>query len=549
MLERVDAEVRAGAHAAGFLAYEAAPAFDPAMVVHPPIEGLPLASFTLFAVREQVEPLAGLPAADSVDGLTPLLPSTSRGRYESAIARILELIAAGDCYQVNHTLRLRGAFQGEALALYRMLCEAQRAAYCAYIDLGRYQLISASPELFFQRCGDEIRMRPMKGTSPRGRCSEEDETLADALVTSEKERAENLMIVDLLRNDLGRVSEYGSVSVPSLFEVERYPTVHQLTSTVTAKLRPDLGLHELFRALFPSGSVTGAPKLRTMEIIRDLEDSPRGVYTGAIGFVSPDETVFSVAIRTLVLDPVTGALELGVGSGVTSGSDTGAEYEESIGKGAFVTARQSAFEILEALRLEVPGGYPLLESHLERMRSSAKYFGFTFDADRFRSVLARVARDAASGTYKVRVVLSRSGKIDVTAEPILVSKRPLRLGVSDLTVDSNDPFVYHKTTHRPVLEAAMTRARSEYGDPIDDVILLNERGEVTESSTANVVIEVRGRFLTPPIRCGLLPGVQRAQLLSRGDIDEQILTPDDLRSADRIYLINSVRGWREAELC
>ncbi|MDR0786337.1 MAG: aminodeoxychorismate synthase component I [Gemmatimonadota bacterium] len=567
-LREVERAVARGRHAAGFVAYEAAPAFDPALAAAEPVAGLPLLSFRLFAKKTRSTPLSGLP----VDGagkyeLGPLTPSLSPDAYNERITRIAALIAAGDTYQVNLTFRLRGSFRGDPAAFYADLCRAQRSGYCALLPAGNFQLISASPELFFRWRNGVIETRPMKGTRPRGRWTEEDDALAAELLASPKDRAENLMIVDLLRNDLGRVAEFGSVKVPSLFRVERYPTVHQLTSTVTARPSPSVDLVDVFRALFPSGSVTGAPKFRASEIIRELEDSPRGAYTGAIGFISPDEAVFSVAIRTAMLEPETGRLEVGVGSGITADSDAQEEYRECLGKGAFLRYREEEFRLIESLRLELPGGYPLLDRHLARLAGSARYYSFPFDEVGVRAALTEAIAAAEALTrrsgealpegnplipaterlvpavFKVRLRLDREGTVTVDVDPIAAQTPPSRIAFAAAAVDPADPFLYHKTTRRELFEQVL-----QLRPDVDDLLLLNLNGEVTETTRASLLAEIDGELVTPPLSCGLLAGVSRGKLLADGVITERILRREDLLRASRIWLVNAVRGRWEAEL-
>ncbi|HEU0055260.1 MAG TPA: aminodeoxychorismate synthase component I, partial [Longimicrobium sp.] len=391
-LREVEAAVADGLHAAGFVAYEAAPGLDPALATHPPDPRLPLLRFVLCEERVETEPPSGDGDGDAdAFRLGAFSPALAEDDYAAAVERIRALIAAGDTYQVNFTFPLRAAFEGDAAALYRRLRLAQRADFHAFLRFGDTSIVSASPELFFRQVGGELELRPMKGTRPRGRWPEEDARLAAELLSSEKERAENLMIVDLLRNDAGRVAEFGSVRVDRLFEVERYETVHQLTSTIRARVREGVGLADLFGALFPCGSVTGAPKVRTSEIIAELERGPRGVYTGAVGFASPGEAVFSVAIRTLVVDHAAGTAELGVGSGVTFDSAAAAEYRECLAKSAFATHAPHDFRLLETLLWEPGEGYFLLDGHLERLSRSAAYFGFRCDRDEVVAALERSA--------------------------------------------------------------------------------------------------------------------------------------------------------------
>jgi para-aminobenzoate synthetase/4-amino-4-deoxychorismate lyase len=541
VLHAVERAVARGLHAAGFVAYEAAPAFDPALVTHPPDPRLPLAWFAVYEARDDVRP-----AWDAADGDAEIGPwsiDVAESAYLRNVERIRALIAAGDTYQTNYTARLRAPFRGDPVALYERLCLAQRSAFCAYLDLGEGRtIVSASPELFFSAHGREMELRPMKGTRPRGRWAAEDRALAAELADSPKDRAENLMIVDLLRNDAGRVAEFGSVRVERLFDVERYETVHQMTSTIRARLRPDAGLADVFRALFPCGSVTGAPKVRTMQIIRDLEPSPRGVYCGAVGFVSPGEAVFSVGIRTLLLDGDAGTAELGVGSGITWDSDADAEYRECWAKAAFVRRAPADFRLLETLLWEPARGWFLLDGHLSRLADSAEYFGYAFDAD---DAVRRLADAAGSfeGPMRVRLRLGRDGVMEIEAAPHLASTEPARVAIAAEPVDSHDPLLYHKTTRRAVYER---RAATRPG--CDDVLLVNERGELTESAIANLVVRLDGALWTPPLECGLLPGVFRAHLLARGEIRERVLRPADLERAEEVWLVNSVRRWRRAVL-
>jgi para-aminobenzoate synthetase / 4-amino-4-deoxychorismate lyase len=540
VLRAVEEAVAAGRHAAGFVAYEAAPAFDPALATRAPDPRLPLAWFAIYEHREDADPQAEDDAPGEV-ALGEWRMEVGEDEYRAKVERIRGLIAAGDSYQVNYTVRMRAPFAGDDAALYARLCRAQRSAFCAHLRIDGVSVVSASPELFFRWEGGELELRPMKGTRPRGRWTEEDDALAAELIASPKERAENLMIVDLLRNDAGRVSDFGSVRVEWLFEDERYETVHQLTSTIRSRTRPGTTLTDVFRALFPCGSVTGAPKVRTSEIIADLEDAPRGVYCGAVGFVSPGEAVFSVAIRTLLIDRAAGEAELGVGSGITHDSDAGAEYRECLAKAAFTHRAPADFRLLETLLWEPEDGFFLLDGHLDRVSRSAAYFGFRFDAEDARRGLHDAASAAPPRPHRVRLLLDRAGGIAVECAPHADSAEPVRVAVAEEPVDSRDPLLFHKTTHRAVYE----RAAASRPD-CDDVLLVNERGELTESTIANLVVEMDGARWTPPLECGLLPGVLRADLLARGEIRERILRPEDLSRADAIWLINSVRKWRRA---
>ena len=543
VLTAVEAAVAAGRHAAGFVAYEAAPGLDPALPTHPP-SALPLVRFGIFARRHAVSP-----GTVTVPGTCRMLeprPSWDAAAYAAAFAAVKEQIARGASYQVNLTLRERFRFWGEPFALYRRLCAAQPAAFCAWLDLGGQAVASASPELFFARRGRHVEMRPMKGTAPRGADPRADLQLRLGLAHSAKERAENLMIVDLVRNDLGRVAVTGSVAVPALFEVESYPTLQQMTSTVTARLRDGVGLADLFSALFPCGSVTGAPKRRSMAIIRELEEGSRGLYCGALGFVSPgDEAVFSVAIRTAVLDLHSGRGELGVGSGVTWDATAAAEYRESLGKAAFLSAGAEPLQLVETLLWEAGRGYHLLSRHLQRLAASAAALGIACDND----VVARRLQAAAppgAGRHKVRLLLAADGSVTVTTallRPREGGAAPARVGLAVAAVDSREPLLRHKTTWRPWYDGVIDQHPGCL-----DVLFCNERDEVTEGTLHNLVVEHHGRLLTPPLAAGLLPGTLRQELLERGLLAEATITRRQLLAARRLWLINSVRGWRWVNL-
>jgi para-aminobenzoate synthetase/4-amino-4-deoxychorismate lyase len=551
-LAAAQAAAERGFWAAGFCGYEAAPGLDPALAVRAratsdPFAELPLVWFAVFdGIAETSLPGAGDDAPSG--GLEAWVPSIERERFDASIDRIRELIADGDMYQVNYTLRLRAGIDGDDRGLYRDLCLAQRGAYAAYINLGRYRVLSASPELFFRIDDDRITTRPMKGTAPRGRWSEEDEEAARGLVASPKERAENAMIVDLLRNDLGRIARPGSVEVSEMFRAERYETVWQLTSTVSAALRAGAELVDVFGAVFPSGSVTGAPKVASMRAIASLEDSPRGAYTGAIGYLAPPgvpgpRARFSVAIRTVLLDSRSGLAEYGVGGGITHDSSAEAEYDEVLAKARVLAVRRPEFSLFETLAYDPKLGLRDLPRHLERLGSSARYFGFAHDRVAVRESLEKAVAGEESAR-RVRCVLARDGTISVEVQPMPDRDGgPVRVAVDDPGVDPSEPLLYHKTT----LRGRYARAAARHPDA-DDVLLVNERGEITESTVANVAVRLGGHWLTPPVDAGLLPGTARAAALEEGSLAERRITPEDLRRADEISLVSSVRGWRNAVL-
>lgn len=537
-LEAAETAGRRGAYAAGFVTYEAGAAFELATRA-PERDGLPLAWFAVFPASHAtyVPP----PARTSGVPLT-WTPSIDRNAYLAAIDRIKTHIADGDTYQLNFTFRLRSPYTGDPRALFDSLVTAQRGEWSVYLDIGSHAICSASPELFFRVEDGRIECRPMKGTMPRGLSSASDRASADRLHHSPKNRSENVMIVDLVRNDLGRVARVGSVEVVSLFDVERYPAQWQMTSTVTADVR-GVSIAEMFAALFPSGSVTGAPKPRSMEIICDLETSPRGVYTGAIGLIEPSgRRFFNVAIRTVVIDRARREAEFGVGGGIVWESDAGNEFEECAVKAAILTNASPEFALLETLKWEPAKGYLLLDRHLDRLLASAAYF----DIPCAREDIVVTLRSAVAGRIgaaKVRVLVAQDGHTRREVSDLPSRAGAWRVALAATPVSRGDVFLYHKTTNRAVYE----RARASRPDA-DAVLLWNEDDELTESVDANIVVEIDGRRVTPPTECGLLAGTMRAELLGRGEIVEGVVRKADLPRATRIWLINSVRGWMDAEI-
>jgi para-aminobenzoate synthetase/4-amino-4-deoxychorismate lyase len=523
-----------GLYAAGFVSYEAAPAMDRSLVVNDGGE-FPLLWFGLYAGVEKVELPALVPAAEG--GEMDWQGSVGQTVFRQAVARIKALIRNGDTYQVNYTYRLRTRLACNPWDAFLRLVAAQDPPYGAYVDTGDWVVCSASPELFFRLDGARIQCRPMKGTAARGRTQAEDLAQARALRASEKERAENVMIVDMVRHDLGRVAQCGSVKVDRLFEVEKYPTLWQMTSTIEA--RTEVRLSEIFRALFPPASITGAPKVRTMEIIAGLEPLPRRLYTGTIGFLAPGRRAqFNVAIRTLLADRRTGWAEYGVGSGITWDSDPEAEWQECRTKARILSAPVPTFSLLETMRWTPKEGYFLLERHLERLHDSACYFGFSLHLAALRRELEQLAARLGSARQKVRLLVSREGRfsLDVGALPEVAATRQ-RVAIARAPVDSSDPFLYHKTSNRSVYEAARTACPG-----FDDVLLFNETGGVTESTIANVAVDIDGKLCTPPVSCGLLAGTLRAHLLQQGELIERPIAVEDLLRSPRVLLLNSVRG-------
>lgn len=470
--------------------------------------------------------------------------SLSEVDYCRTIERIKEYIVNGDTYQVNFTDRIEFNHSGDAAGLYRTLRERQHVPFGAYINLGDRQILSFSPELFFRRHGSSITAKPMKGTCKRGRTVQEDRDLAAWLRSDVKNTSENLMIVDLLRNDLGRICMAGSVAVTDLYAVEQLETVLQMTSTVSGTLRNEVGYYEIFRSLFPCGSVTGAPKIRTMQIIRELEKHPRGVYCGSIGYISPShDAVFSVAIRTLVVSG--NRCVMGVGSGIVFDSDSQKEYDECLLKTRFVTEQPPRFELLETILWKE--SYTFLDEHLDRMQESADYFGRPFDrAAVLRALHAAEKHFDCRQEYRVRLLAGSRSKPRTEHTVLQRETLPSVIKIADDRTDSSDRFIFHKTTMRPLYDRYRKKAQNE---SIADFIFLNERNEVTEGTITNIFIEKKQAYYTPPVTAGILNGIYRRRMLSTlRPAQERTLTVYDLRSADAIYLCNSVRGWRKVVL-
>lgn len=553
LLRELDAATAAGRWVAGVLAYEAASGLDPALATC--LAGpLPLAWFGIFAAPRRVslrailgngceESRRGHDSESVRGGVTPQwTPSLDPSTYAAQVASVREAIARGDTYQVNLTWRLSAAFTGSALALWVRMLAAQPVPHAAYLDLGEHALCSASPELFFRRRGTRLICRPMKGTAPRGRYPAEDEAQARALAAAAKERAENLMIVDMVRNDLGRVARPGSVVASRLCHAERYATLWQLTSRLTAET--DAPLSAVLSALFPSASVTGAPKVSTMRLIAELEGTPRGAYTGTIGWAGPGGRArFNVAIRTVWVDRTRGRAEYGTGGGVTWDSAAAAELAESRLKASVLVAPPPSFRLLETIRWSPARGYFLLEPHLARLARSARHFGFRRD-ERVERALTELAAGLPRVVHRVRLLLARDGAVTVEATPLEPEeepsrpRRPWRVALAPAPVDPADPLLFHKTTRRDVYEAARA-ARPD----CDDVLLWNPADELTESTVANLVVRLDGELVTPPVSSGLLAGTYRERLLARGRVVERVVRREDLARATGVWLVNSVRGW------
>lgn len=535
-----------GLFAAGYVAYGAAPGFDEAL----PGESdcaLPLICFALYESRQRLESLTQFdPQGADSSAITPAVTwslSTPRSVYVDRVENLRRHISEGDAYQVNLTANLQAQTLLGFPAFRRMAVESP---YGAYLEGDDFTIVSASPELFFELADGLISSKPMKGTVPRGLDSESDLRARDWLAQSKKNRAENLMITDMMRNDLGRIANPGSVAVPALFDVEQYPTVWQMTSTVTAQTRA--GITEIFRALFPGASITGAPKRAAMGFINTLEDQPRSIYTGTIGVIEPGgRAQFNVAIRTAWSDKRTGVTHYGAGGGIVWDSDPADEYQELLAKTQILYATDQDFELLETLRWTPTEGYYLCERHLDRLEASARYFRFYYDRESVMEALQQAHDDKIAVPQRVRLTLNRNGACRVQqsamgAQPAAGS--PQLVKFVSTPVDKSNVLLYHKTTARDVYTAAAREVPPEV-----EGLLFNQQGYVTESTIANVVYQLAGSLYTPPIDDGLLPGTLRAWLLEQGEIAERSLHKSEADKVDQWFLINALRGWREAKLC
>ena len=521
-LAAVEAALATGHHVAGWLGYELGHVLEPRLGPPPPIPLLRLGIFQ--------PPSPKAPALQGRAYAGPLVPEWNAAAYGLRFAQVKDLIAAGDIYQANLSFRARFAFLGDAQALYEDLRAASAAPHCGFVNDGESQILSLSPELFFELTADgHLTVRPMKGTIAR--CGD-DASERSRLANSTKDRAENLMIVDLIRNDLSRIAEGGSVEVSDLFRVETYPTLHAMVSTVRARKREDAGIAEIVRALFPCGSVTGAPKIRAMEILRNLEDSPRGVYCGAVGHFAPApnnrfSARFNVAIRTLTIEGGRG--ELGIGGGVVQDSRADSEYAECRVKARFFETGRKPLMLIETLRHD--GGFVRLGQHLARMASSARALGFPFDENAALAAL-NVAVAGAKGALRLRLTLDETGQCKAAAHGLPPNPPHWRYRISPERTQSSDQLLRHKTSRRELYDR-------DHPD-CDEMLFCNEHGELTEGARSNIFIRRDGLLLTPPLEAGLLPGILRAELIARGEARAAVLTPDDLKGD--VYLGNSLRG-------
>ena len=535
LLAQVESYQEQGYYVVGYVSYEAAPAFEEKLAVYKaPLLGEYLLYFT---VHDRLETSPIPLTYEEVDLPSKWQEETSAENYEKAIAQIHHHLRQGDTYQVNYTVQLKQDLSDNPFAIYNRMVVEQEAGYNAYVEHDEMAVISMSPELFFEQNDRELSTRPMKGTTQRGVTNQEDLEQASWLEQDPKNRSENMMIVDLLRNDMNRISEVGSEHVERLCQVEQYSTVWQMTSTIKSQLRPDVDLVEIFRSLFPCGSITGAPKIATMEIIKDLEPQPRGVYCGTIGLLLPNgRRIFNVAIRTIQL--YKGQAIYGVGGGITWDSTWESEYREVHQKSAVLYRKQARFQLITTGKISQKN---LLfeDQHLERLTKASRYFAYPFNPEDLRQRIEEECQVCdVNQDYRLRITLSKSGEIELSRQilaPLSPSFCKAKLCLQE--TDLNQAFTYFKTTHRPHLSLGE-----------QEIIYHNAAGELLETSIGNLVLKINGKLYTPPIRLGILPGIYRQHLLETGQVEERVLTVPDLNQAEAVYGCNAVRGLYELEV-
>lgn len=535
LLAQVEAYQEAGYYVVGYVSYEASPAFEEKLQVH----RAPLLSEYLlyFTVHDQVETSPIPLTYEDIDLPDKWQTQTSAQEYEQAIATIHHHIRQGDTYQVNYTIQLDHDLPKDSFAIYNRLVVEQGASYNAYVEHDDMAILSISPELFFKQEGRILTTRPMKGTTSRGFTHQTDLEQASWLAQDPKNRAENMMIVDLLRNDMNRISEIGSEKVIKLCDVEQYSTVWQMTSTIQSQLRPEINLVETFKALFPCGSITGAPKISTMEIIKKVEKAPRGVYCGTVGICLPNgSAIFNVAIRTIQKQGTKAIY--GVGGGITWDSTWESEYRETQQKSAVLYRKQPVFDLITTGKISL-GKLTFIDQHLERLQISSRYFAYPFDKEKLLSQILEICQNSdPSKDYRLRIAISKDGTCQLDRQelqelPETFCQAKLRLQDADL----NSPFRHFKTSCRPHLNIEK-----------QEQIYYNRDGYLLETSIGNIVLKLDGKLYTPPLELGILDGIYRNYLLKNHSATEKSLTLEDLKQAEAVYACNAVRGLYQLNL-
>ena len=539
-----------GYYAAGFISYEAGFSFEENLKGLRLDPGFPLIWFgiykkpIIFRHREKIDLFTNKNLTYSINNLQF---NISRKKYVDNIKKIKNFIKRGDTYQVNYTFKYKFNFSGSLPGFYEDLKSKQSVSYSSRIKTSEFSILSLSPELFFRKNKALMEVRPMKGTIDRGRDVDQDRRNIEILSQSLKDRSENVMIVDLLRNDLGRISRAGTVTTERLFEVERYETLLQMISIVKAKLKKNVSLYELFRAIFPSGSVTGAPKINTMKIINSLEKEPRRVYTGSVGFFAPNgDAVFNVAIRTVLINNKTKKGEMGIGSGIVIDSEPYKEFEECKLKADFVTKKKTDLKLIETILWQPDKSYFLLKEHIDRLSSSCEYFNFKFDKKYIRRMLKGLENEFKNRSdYRVRLLLGSDGNVKSSFSRISNNAVVQKVRFSDKRVSSRHVFLYHKTTDRELYNKEHKKWKKK---GYFDIIFTNEKNQITEGAISNIIIKKGKTYYTPPVESGLLNGVFRKSLLKKIPLKEKVLYKKDVLCANEVYMVNSVRGMKRVEL-
>ena len=530
-----------------YFTYEASKAFDGGHAVHESEE--PLAYFAVVDDLKTISRKELLSNKKILDSYLEIQPEIDELRYTTDLKKVHDYIHAGDVYQINYSFRNTVKVEGSAIDLFKRLESEHPVPYSCYFDCGKRQLISMSPELFLSSNGREVITEPMKGTCSRALTLLADKSVQKDLHNDLKTRAENVMIVDLMRNDIGRICEVGSVRVEDLFEVTAYPSLHQMTSKIVGRLQEDLGLLDIFEATYPPGSITGAPKIRAMEVIKELESSPRGVYTGVAGLIQPARFVFNVCIRTMMIENGVGTL--GLGSGVVADSAYDLEWDECLLKGKYLNFKQDFDELFETILWKRTEGFVYLDEHIERLQNSAEYFGISLDEDKLDGFLIQWSRElteTSADLWRCRLALSKFGDLskgEVELKEIGWSDEPIRVKISDKVVNSSSVYQYHKTNHRRLYNEEFKLALAE---GFDEVLFFNDEGYLAEGAISNVFVKLDGNWLTPKLSCGLLPGVWREQMIFELAAKEAMISREDLLSAEEILIGNSVRMGAKASL-
>lgn len=524
-----------GYYVAGFFSYEAINSLYPSLTKQ--VKDFPLLWFGVF--KKPFKKQQNLPSGTFT--ISPWKANLSKDEYKNVFNKLQTKINKEQIQQINYTIQMKSKFIGNPYSYYKQLRKAQEANYSAYLSIGKYSILSISPELFFHIKNQKITTKPMKGTASRGLSYLEDQRNAHWLKNSKKNRKENKLSVNRMKEELSKISQPGTIKVPKKYEIEQYPTVFQMTSTVTANLKKDVTVKQLFKTLFPATSITGIPKKQAIHLIDCYEKESRKIYCGAIGYFTPrKEAIFNVPIRTVLINRETKEASYGVGGAIMADSTVEEEYHEILTKSKVLSQKPKSFRLLETIGL-INGHFIILKNHINRMKQSAQYFNFPIHIKSIKTKLMKISKKYSNGKYIVRILLDKLGEISIEVSPLTMSKERPKVTLAKKAIFSKNPFLYHKTTERSIYE-------KHHQSGVFDVLLWNENKEITEFTRGNVVFEKDGQFITPPVTCGLLPGTFREFLLKQNKLKERIVLKEDVHNYQKIYFINSVRGWIEVEL-